>query len=113
MKRLAIVFVLAMLTTGCEMKGGDPVITTTGKIPAPTVTKVPVTLTWAPATGTVQGYKIEGSLDNVTFMELGTAPANANGVIVNALKGATFYFRVRAYNSGGNGPYTAVTQITL
>ena len=113
MKRLIFVFTMAILASACQMKGGDPVVTSTGKVPIPTIAKRQVTLTWTRSTGSVQGYKIEGSLDNTNFIELGYIEGQADGVTVNLDTGATYYFRVRAFNQGGNGPYSAVSSVSI
>jgi hypothetical protein len=114
MKRsMLIVLGVALFSTGCEMKGGDPVVTSTGKVPIPTVTKRDVTLTWTRATGEVQGYKIEGSLDNVNYIELGYINGQADGVILNLDTGLKYYFRVRSFNQGGNSAYSPVTSVAI
>jgi hypothetical protein len=110
MKRILVIAV-ALLATGCQMKGGDPVVTTTGKVPVPVADRS-VTLSWNASTGTVQGYKVEASLDGTKFVELGTTSGSA--VSISGLPtGATYYFRVRAYNQGGNSGYTNVGQVAL
>ena len=104
---LMVVFLLS----GCNLKGGDPVVTTTGKVPLPVEEKT-VQLVWEASSGIVQGYKIEASLDNAKFVELGIV--NGTGVTISGLiSKKTYYFRVRSFNQGGNSPYTAVSSLQL
>ena len=117
--KIAVIGMLgaALLATGCQFKSTDPVITTSGNQPLPSPSKVPVTLAWTASTGTVQGYKVEASLDGATFYELGTVQANPGSssiaVSVSLPGGATYYFRVRSFNQGGNSAYSAVASVKI
>lgn len=102
------------LATGCQLKGGDPVVTTTGKVPVSDSTPHVALITWGASTGTVTGYKIEASKDNVSFVELGAVDGGGGGTVAVEFKtGGRYYFRVRAYNQGGNSDYTATSTADL
>jgi hypothetical protein len=117
MKLFFSLLCVALLASGCKMKTEDPVVTTSGNPPSPKLTQVPVTLTWGTSTGTVQGYKVEASLDGKRFVEIGTVPYSPGydsvGVQVKLPTGAKYFFRIRSFNQGGNSPYTAVTSVSI
>jgi hypothetical protein len=111
---LITLLAVVLLATGCEqLKGGDPVVTTSGRPPVPVISRS-VTLSWQPASGTVQGYKIEFTVDGSGFLEGWVTEGGGSQVQLSGLPvGHTYSFRVRAYNQGGNGAYTAATTIKL
>jgi hypothetical protein len=111
MKKL-IVLLAALLATACQVKSEDPVTTTTGHVPLPSSTK-PITVQWSTATGVVQGYKIEVSIDGSTYLEQTTVDASFGGLVLTAPVGQKYWFRVRAYNQGGNSAYGPVQTIQL
>jgi len=81
-----------------------------------TLSKSKVLLAWADGSGNEDGFKIERSTDGQTFTQIATVGANATTYTntgVNSNKNASYYYRVRAYSSGGNSGYsnTAVVQI--
>lgn len=69
-----------------------------------------IQLNWADNATTETGYAVERSTDNVNFTVVaGTLSANTvtytdSGLTPNTL----YYYRVRAFNTGGNSAYTAV-----
>jgi len=59
------------------------------------------------------GYKIEQSTDGVNFTQIATRPADTTSYGVVSLQSSTSYhFRVLAYNSSGNSPYSNVSSAT-
>lgn len=112
MKKIILIAV-ALLAVGCQVKSEDPVVTTTGRVPLPVTSKT-VTVQWGQASGVVQGYKIEISLDGTNFMELGTADGTSGGAAIGGIPiGHTYWFRVRAFNQGGNSGYGPVSSISI
>jgi hypothetical protein len=111
MKKLFMI-ATALLATACQVKSEDPVTTTTGHVPLQSNTK-PVTVQWATASGVVQGYKVEVSLDGTQFLEQTVVDGNYNGLVLTAPIGQKYWFRVRAYNQGGNSAYGPVQSIQL
>ena len=76
---------------------------------AASVSKSKVLLTWVDNSGNETGFRIERSTDGQTFTEIGTVGANITTFTntgINANKGTRLYYRVRAYNNGGNSGYS-------
>src|SRR5207253_4358302 len=61
-----------------------------------------INLTWTDATAapnTATGYRIEQSIDNVSFTQVTTAPAAATSIAIGGLSPlTTYYFRIRGFN---------------
>jgi hypothetical protein len=72
-----------------------------------TATGTTIDLTWVDVATNETGYKIERSLDNVTFAQIGTAAADATTYSDSGLTALTlYYYRVRAYNADGDSAYS-------
>jgi uncharacterized protein YkwD len=72
-----------------------------------------VTLSWADVSGE-NGYMVERSPDGVSgWAQVGTTGANVTTYQDTGLSaGATYTYRVRAYNAAGNSPYSTTAQAT-
>jgi hypothetical protein len=68
-------------------------------------------LNWVASPGVVTGYKIESSSDNVNFSVVQTVGATSSATVNNLTLGQTYYFKVIAYNAGGDSPASSVTSI--
>ena len=112
LKVLAVALTVGFLATACQVKSEDPVTTTTGHVPIPSDTK-PITIQWSTASGIVQGYKVEVSVDGTNFIEQTTVDASYGGLVLTAPIGQKYWFRVRAYNQGGNSAYGPTQSIQL
>ena len=72
-----------------------------------------INLTWTDNASNETGFNIERSLDNVNFLQIGTAPANTTSYSDTGLSAATAYHnRVRAYNANGESAYSNIANAT-
>jgi hypothetical protein len=70
-------------------------------------------LTWADNATNETGFKIERSIDGTNFTEIKTVGANTTAFSDTGLAESTkYYYRVYAYNSGGNSAYSNVVNAT-
>ncbi len=78
-----------------------------------TGSKRKVTISWTDNSSTEDGFKIERSTDNVNFSQIITVAANTTSYANTGLiSGTTYYYRVRAYNAGGNSAYSNTASAT-
>ncbi len=72
-----------------------------------------INLAWNDGSSNEDGFKVERSTDNLNFAQIATVGAGVTGYQSTALNSGTiYYFRVRAYNTGGNSGYTNTTSAT-
>lgn len=70
-------------------------------------------LTWTDNSSEETGTRIERSTDGINFTEIGTVGANVTSYASTGLNpSTTYYYRVRAYNSLGNGGYSNIANNT-
>jgi chitodextrinase len=77
------------------------------------VTSSSLTLSWGASSGTVSNYQVERATGatSTSFTQVGTSTSttfNDSGLAANT----TYRYRVRATNSAGNSPYSAITNVT-
>ena len=76
------------------------------------VVKNKIMLTWNYGATNQTGFQIERSTDAVSFGILGTVGRNSLSYSdATAIPGYGYYYRVAAFNTGGNSPYSSVIQI--
>jgi hypothetical protein len=73
--------------------------------------KFKINLTWTDHANNETGFQVERSTSNANFAIIGTAAANASSFSDGtATAGVPYYYRVAAFNTGGNSPYSNVLQ---
>jgi titin len=74
---------------------------------ATAVSKSQINLAWKDSAGTESGFRIERSTNGTTFAQIATVGANVTAYQSTGLSAnKTYYYRVRAYNAGGNSTYS-------
>ena len=72
-----------------------------------------INLSWSDKSSNETGFKIERSTDGVTYTQIATVGASVKTFSNTGLTTKTkYYYRVRAYNAGGNSAYTNVASAT-
>lgn len=73
-----------------------------------------IDLSWTDTANNEDGFKVERSTDNTNWTEIaGAVAANSTSYSATGLTASTlYYFRVRAYNAGGNSAYTSSASAT-
>ena len=66
-----------------------------------------IVLTWTTSSKNEDGFSIERSSDNADFAQIGTVGAGVQSCSNSGLsRNTTYYYRIRAYNAGGNSDYS-------
>jgi fibronectin type 3 domain-containing protein len=77
------------------------------------VSKSQINLTWVDNASNESGYRIERSTNGTSFSQIATTGANVSSFSNTGLAAnTTYYYRVRAFNGGGNSAYSAVVSAT-
>lgn len=72
-----------------------------------------VGLYWVNNASNATGFTIQQSVDNNSWVTIGINPPNNNGFVAQNLnEGQRYFFRVIAFNTGGNSAPTAVLPVT-
>jgi hypothetical protein len=75
--------------------------------------KMKVQLNWADNSSTESGFKIERSLDQVSWTQIATPGVNVTGYTAGGHKsGKTYYYRVRAWNASGDSAWSNTASAT-
>jgi fibronectin type 3 domain-containing protein len=72
-----------------------------------------ITLSWSDKSNNETGFKIERSTNGTTFTEIARVGANSTTYANTGLAAGRYYYRVRAYNSGGNSAYSNPATVVL
>jgi hypothetical protein len=106
-KRTFALVAFAISAAACNGLGSASVSTSTQA-----VTKS-AQLTWSAGTGVITGYKIEQSTDNTNFTQVETVGNTTSATVTGLYQGSTYYFRVKAYNVGGESPTSTVASVIV
>ena len=108
-----IIFCLCLFLAACSKSGTVSVTNTSAANAAPTASASDgkIQLTWFAGTGSSDGYYVEQSTDGVNFAQIASVTATSF-LVTGATRNQTYRFRVRAYNSGGVSPYSAIATVT-
>ncbi|MCK4788940.1 MAG: S8 family serine peptidase [Desulfobacteraceae bacterium] len=72
-----------------------------------------IDLTWLDNSDNEDGFEIERGLDGVDFAHIGTVGAGATSYSdTTVAENTTYYYRVRAYNTGGDSAYSEIDSST-
>jgi hypothetical protein len=73
-----------------------------------------VAVHWHDASGSESGYRVERSSNGIEFEQVAALGADATRYVDNdAGSSPRWYYRVRGYNSRGNGPYGPVREVAM
>ena len=71
-----------------------------------------IDLQWNDVTGE-DGYKIERKTSGTDWVQIAAVGSNVTSKLDKGLSPGTYTYRVRAFNSAGNSPYSNEASVTL
>lgn len=96
------------------MASAAPIPPAPANLKSTAVSSTQLTLAWSDRSSDEQGFKIEYSLDQSSWTQIGTVGAGVTSVSISGTTSRkTYYFRIRAYNGTLNTTYSNVTGITM
>ena len=107
-KYLILVLTLATLASACNGGGSSNAPTATTQT---TKSGPQVLLNWSASSGSPAGYYVAQSTDGNSFSIVKTVFSNT-ATISGVTSGTTYYYKVQAYNSGGNSAFTSAVSVT-
>ncbi len=108
-KYLTLVLTLAILASACNGGGSNAAPSATTQT---TKSGPQVLLNWSASSGSPAGYYVAQSIDGSNFTIMKTVFTNT-ATITGVTSGSTYYYKVQAYNSGGNSAFTSAVSVTI
>jgi len=72
-----------------------------------------VIVLWSDASSNEDGFKVERSIDGTSFSEIALLGADTSSYFdFSVNSGATYYYRIRAFNAGGYSAYSSIAEAT-
>ena len=106
-KYLILVLTLATLGSACNGGGSNAPSATTQT----TKSGPQILLNWSASSGSPAGYYVAQSTDGNSFSIVKTVFSNT-ATLSGVTSGTTYYYKVQAYNSGGNSAFTSAVSVT-
>ncbi len=106
MKRALLIIGFGLFLVGCNSNISNP-------SPVQAKQTMNINLAWQSVHGAQLGFFIEASIDGQNFTQILTVPDGVNAASIPVESGATYYFRMRSFNSAGTSNYTPVVTVKL
>ena len=92
---------------------GGPIPAAPTALSATTASDTQIDLAWTDNSADETSFKVERSLDGVSFSQVASLPANTVAYSDMGLDpGTQYFYRVRASNANGNSPYSNIDNDT-
>lgn len=89
-----------------------PVPAAPSKLKLTAISRSQINLSWLDNSNNESGFMIERSLDGINFTQIAMVGPNVQTwSATGLLAGTRYYFRVRAWNSGGNSAYSNIANV--
>src|SRR5579859_6020609 len=84
-----------------------------GNLTANAASPFQINLSWVDASTNESGFKVDRSLDGINFTQIAQVTSNITAYLnVGLFPGATYFYRVHAFNSGGDSATSTVSSAT-
>src|SRR5882724_5170550 len=111
MKHLNALIGVFLCSSGSFATAGPPAAPT--NLTAMAVSSNQINLSWTDNSKSETAFKIERSRDGITFTQIKVLGVNVTVCTDNVRWASTkYYYRVRAYNAGGNSAYSNTASAT-